>query len=189
MEPEEIAGLIPTWIATRQELDSEEAQNIASAMLWAGSRTWSMSDFDEAMVRDLHRRMFGEVWRWAGRYRQSDTNIGVPWYDVPTETQVLLLDLGAQTRSPARLPWSVAELAVRFHYNLVRIHPFANGNGRHARLVSDLIVRALDGPPLGWGTGQSLMGEGPARAEYLGALRETDETGTFTRLVAFATLS
>lgn len=178
--------LIPTWLATRAELNEAEQENIAEAQLWAVGRSWSIAEFDQAWLKALHKRMFYKVWRWAGRYRTADTNLGVPWPQIQTATETLLLDLREQTSDVDHLPWLAEELAVRFHHRLVKIHPFPNGNGRHARLAADLVIGALDGPRFGWGAGAPLADTGPARAEYLDALREADSTGNYTPLLVFA---
>ena len=173
-------------MATRAELNEVEQENIAEAMLWTLQRRWFITDFDQAWLKGIHKRMFGKVWKWAGSYRLSDTNIGVRWYDIPTQTENMLLDLRAQTTDPGRLPWPADELVVRFHHRLVGIHPFPNGNGRHARLSADLVLIALGGSRLTWGAGSQLTNLSPARLEYIDALREADESGSYERLLAFA---
>lgn len=187
MDPSDAEELIPTWVATRGELNAVEQENIAEATLWALGRSWSTDDFDQKWLKGLNKRMFGSVWKWAGSYRQTDTNIGVAWHEIQTAVEPLLLNLRERARDPERLPWPAQELAVRFHYDLVWIHPFPNGNGRHARLAADIVVDALDGSRLSWGAGSALVDAGPTRANYLEALRDVDRTGDFTRLLAFAT--
>jgi fido (protein-threonine AMPylation protein) len=116
----------------------------------------------------------------------TDTNIGVPWYEIPSATQNMLLDLREQTADIDHLPWPADELAVRFHHRLVLIHPFPNGNGRHGRLAADLVLVALGRSRFAWGAGTDLVGAGPDRFEYLDALREADSTGNYAGLLAFA---
>lgn len=186
LESGEQDGLIPSWVSTREELNQVEQENIAEAMLWAFGRPWSIDNFDQAWLKGLHRRMFSKVWKWAGRYRRSDTNIGVPWYQITSQTENLLLDLHTQTADPAQLPWPSDELAVRFHHRLVLVHLFPNGNGRHARLGADLVLAALGDTRFSWGAGYQLAEPGPVRLEYLEALREADATGRYERLLAFA---
>lgn len=186
LDPGDAADLIPTWVSNQNELNEVEQENIAEAMLWASRRSWSIDGFRQPWLKELHRRMFDRVWKWAGRYRRSDTNIGVPWHQIPTSTEDLLSDLREQTADIDRLPWPAAELAVRFHHRLVSIHPFPNGNGRHARLAADVVLMALDQPRFGWGAETQLAHPGPARTEYLNGLRTADG-GDFTLLLAFAT--
>ena len=186
LTPEDIAGLIPTWMATKADLNGAEQANIAVATVWAFDRKLRIGDLNQAWLRELHRRMFDDVWLWAGIYRQTDTNIGMPWHEIQTSVEQLTRDLHEQTREPERQPWSVDEIAVRFHHRLVSIHPFRNGNGRHARLVADVIATSLGKEPFGWGEGAPLFKVGPARDEYLGALRAADSVGDYAALLAFA---
>lgn len=114
--------------------------------------------------------MFGKTWKWAGNFRQSDKNIGVDWRRIPVQLRNLLDDAKAQIEFNAYPP---DELALRFHHRLVWVHPFANGNGRHARLMADLLIQRLGLPAFGWG-GQSLVTAGEKRKAYLDALRAAD---------------
>jgi Fic-DOC domain mobile mystery protein B len=179
-------GLIPTWIATKSDLNRAEQANIGVASVWAFDRKLKISDLTQGWLKNLHRRMFDEVWRWAGSYRQTDTNIGVPWYEIQTSVEQLILDVHAQTQNPDTQPWSIDEIAVRFHHRLVSIHPFPNGNGRHARLAADVIAIGLGGGRFGWGAGVQLYDVGPARDEYLTELRRADREGDYAGLIAFA---
>jgi Fic-DOC domain mobile mystery protein B len=139
----------------------------------------------EESIKTLHRRMFDDVWRWAGTYRQHDTNMGAHWPYIPTQVHELTADVLAQTEDPKQLPWPADELAVRFHHRLVVIHPFANGNGRHSRLAADLLVNVLGQPAFTWGS-QNLNSQGEARRAYLEALRTADVQYDYRRLVEFA---
>lgn len=178
--------MIPTWVSNRGELNDVEQENIAEATLWASRRSWSADEFRQQWLKGLHKRMFDKVWKWAGQYRQSDTNIGEAWQQIPISTETLLLDLREQMTDVDQLPWPAAELAVRFHHRLVSIHPFPNGNGRHARLAADIVLMALDQPPFGWGAGSQIAELGPVRTEYLDALRTAD-AGDYALLISFAT--
>jgi len=188
VDPGDAEGLIPTWVATRADLNIAEQENIAKAIAWASSKNGPgglASLMTDESMRNLHRRMFGDVWRWAGSYRQHDTNMGAHWPYIPTQVRDLLADVLVQTADPERLPWSPDELAVRFHHRLVAIHPFPNGNGRHSRLAADLLVAALGRPVFTWGA-QDLSEKGAARSAYLEALRRADQHADFEPLVMFA---
>jgi len=188
LDPDDAKGLIPTWVATRGDLNAVEAGNIASAVRWAFTSP-RMNSRETLMTSDsmqmLHRRMFGEVWRWAGHYRTHDTNIGTPWAYILTRVHELVADVMAQTADTGDLPWPPDELAIRFHHRLVSIHPFPNGNGRHARLAADLLVGTLGELPFSWGA-QDLGQDSEARAAYLLALRTADATFDYAPLVEFA---
>jgi Fic-DOC domain mobile mystery protein B len=189
LDEEDLGGLIPTWIATRGDLNVAERDNIVAAMVWAFTprRPWATS---RLLTRDtmatIHRRMFVDVWRWAGAWRRRETNIGTSPHRIVTELEILLGDVRAQTADPARLAWPADEVAVRFHHRLVLIHPFPNGNGRHARLAADLLAVALDRPRFTWSAGDDLTAATSAREAYLAALRTADREHEYSPLLAFA---
>jgi Fic-DOC domain mobile mystery protein B len=188
LTPEDAAGLIPTWIATRGDLNAAEQENIARAMVWASaSRSMGRRDslLTEESLLTLHRRMFGDVWKWAGTYRHRDTNLGAHWPYISTQVRDLLADVLAQTADPGAMPWPADELSVRFHHRLVLVHPFPNGNGRHARLAADLLVSSLGRPVFSWGS-ENLGAPEEVRRAYLDALRTADKTFDYGPLLAFA---
>ena len=180
---EDLDGLIPTWVATRADLNQAEQRNIAVAAVWAYGRRFRVDTLTQEWLKDLHRRMFEQVWRWAGGYRKVDTNIGDPWYEIQTSVEQLVLDVHEQCSNEV---WPPDEIAVRFHHRLVSIHPFRNGNGRHARLAADVIVMGLEQEVFPWGAGAELTDVGPAREEYLAALQTADRDGNYSDLLAFA---
>lgn len=182
---EDLEGLLPTWIATRSDLNQAEQRNIAAATTWVYGQRFEPEDLTQSWLKDLHRRMFDRVWRWAGRYRSVDTNIGVAWYEIQTAVEELVLDVHEQCRAKERA-WTNDETAIRFHHRLVAIHPFPNGNGRHARLAADVLVVALGEERFAWGAGAQLSERGPMRQEYLDALRIADSAATYSELLAFA---
>jgi Fic-DOC domain mobile mystery protein B len=182
LDPNEVDGLIPTYVTLQRELNEVEQRNILEARAWAiGRRHKSL--LSDAFIQELHRRMFGDVWRWAGEYRQSDKSIGVPKEYVREEVQKLIRDVEYWIANET-YPW--VELGVRFHHRLVVVHPFANGNGRHARFMTDLLLEAHHQPEFRWGASLSsgLDGAGPARSQYIEALREADGK-KYEALIAF----
>jgi Fic-DOC domain mobile mystery protein B len=188
IDSEDAKGLIPTWVATRGDLNAVEQENIARSMVWASTspRMHSLATLlTEGSMKTLHKRMFGDVWKWAGTYRQHDTNMGAHWPYISTQVRELLADVLAQTADVENLPWPPEELAVRFHHRLVLIHPFPNGNGRHSRLAADLLVNVLGEPAFSWGS-ENLNGSGRARRNYLDALRTADKLLDYSALLEFA---
>lgn len=169
LDPNEIAGLLPTSIATQGELDAFEQANIVRAERWALKRK-RKDLLTDAYMRLLHRRMFGEVWRWAGTYRGSEKNIGVSWRLIPVQLRQLCDDVRYWLEHGTHR-WD--ELGARFHHRLVSIHPFANGNGRHARLMTEVLLMNHDQELFSWGR-KTLAGPGQARERYLAALRAAD---------------
>jgi Fic-DOC domain mobile mystery protein B len=171
LSPEEQEELIPD-LTTKEELNEWERQNILEAYVWAfGPRNLNRQDpFAEAYVRELHRRMFDQTYTWAGTYRTTEKSIGIPHYQIREALAGLLGDarnwVEHQTYEPD-------ELAIRFHHRLVWINPFANGNGRHARLVADVISRKQGRPVFTWG-GADIVRAGDYRRTYIDALRAAD---------------
>lgn len=169
---DDAAQLIPN-LATRRELDEWERENILIAQGWAfGSRVMSSRDpVDEIYLRELHRRMFDKTWKWAGKYRIRDVNFGCPFAEILQRIPVLLGNVRFWIEHKT---YEVDEIAVRFHYQLVsEIHAFPNGNGRHGRLIANVLAVKHGRPRFTWGR-TDLVNTGPARAAYLEALRALD---------------
>ena len=179
IDPDEAEGLIPEHVTTRGELDELEEANIQEGLEWALRR--SREVLSEEFVYELHRRMFDSVWAWTGKVRLTDKNIGVDKHTVRMEVRKLIEDARYWRENLVHEP---DELAVRFHHRLVSIHPFPNGNGRHARLMADLLVRQLGADAFSWG-GASLTNTSDLRTAYIGALRKADE-GNVGPLLEFA---
>jgi Fic-DOC domain mobile mystery protein B len=169
LTPEEVRDLIPSHIAHRRDLNAAEQENIVRAQEWAmdGRRRELLS---EKFIKDLHRHMLGDVWRWAGKFRISQRNIGIDFWLIPTELRQLLDDARGWID---HVSYPTDEIAVRFHHRLTQIHPFPNGNGRHARLTADLLILQLGRNRFSWGR-QSLREPGQTRARYIEALRAAD---------------
>jgi len=165
---EERADLIPAHIAFRTELNDAEQENILRGQDWALRRRRDV--LTEKFISDLHRHMLGDVWRWAGRFRTSEKNLGIPYYEIPVALRKLLDDTKAWVEHGAYPP---DEIAVRFHHRLVQIHPFPNGNGRHARLMADLLVMRFGRDRFSWGSAK-LQDSGALRRAYITALQAAD---------------
>ena len=176
---EDLEGLIPTHIATRGDLFEAEHRNIAEALLRPPPPTATL--LDDRYLRDLHKHMFGRVWRWAGKYRSRETNIGVNPAEISVGVRSLVDDARAWVEYGAYEP---DESAVRFHHRLVAIHPFRNGNGRHGRVAADYLVLSLERSRFTWGAALR-MDTPPLREEYQTALQEADR-GSIHRLLVFA---
>jgi Fic-DOC domain mobile mystery protein B len=179
LTPEEVHELIPAHIAYRRELNEAEHENIVRAQDWALNRR--RDPLSEKFVKELHRRMLGDVWRWAGRFRMSQRNLGIAFYEIPVALRQLLDDTRAWIEYKT-YPSDV--IAVRFHHRLVQIHPFPNGNGRHARLMADLLVIRLGGERFSWGSA-NMQDAGAVRQRYIAALQAADDHD-IAPLLAFA---
>jgi len=165
LDREEVKGLKLPHITSRVQLNKWEQENIVNADLKYFSRK-HRNILSESFILKLHQEMFGTVWKWAGKYRTTEKNIGVPPWDVAIKVKALCEDAKIWINAKAD---STAEIAARFHHRLVSIHPFANRNGRHARMMADLIlVNLLGRPRFTWGR-SNLVNSGKTRQEYLGA--------------------
>lgn len=168
LEAEEIEALIPSYITLRRELNEAEQANILKAEDWAFRRRRTV--LREAFLQDLHRRMFGRVWRWAGRYRTTNKNIGVDAWQIP-QALGQVIDQCRYWVDHKTFPADTT--AAHFHHKLVQVHLFPNGNGRHARLASDLFLVCLGRERFTWGS-VNLVDDGETRHTYITALRAAD---------------
>lgn len=178
---EERQDLIPSHITTREQLNELEQMNITEAEQWVFGRK-HRDLISEPFVRKLHKRMFGQVWKWAGKLRTTDKNIGIDRTQIAVELRKLCDDVRYWLEHDTYDP---DEVAVRFHHRLVFIHPFPNGNGRLARFMADLIVTQANRLRLTWGGSQDLGKTDEIRRRYIQALREADQ-GNYGPLLEFA---
>jgi Fic-DOC domain mobile mystery protein B len=176
---DERQGLIPSHVTLRHELNELEQKNILEADRWAFQRKRQI--VDESVLYRLHKRMFGDVWKWAGVYRKTERNLGVVPWKIPVEMRLLLDDVHYWIEHQTYPP---DEIAVRFHHRLVAIHPFPNGNGRWSRLAADLLIVTLGRVRFTWGR-SNLQAAGDIRRRYIDALHAADNHD-LTLLVAFA---
>ena len=179
LTPEEREGLIPSHVTLHRELNELEQQNILEADAWVFSR--KRDPTSEAFVRNLHRRMFGDVWRWAGTYRTSNKNIGVERDQIQLRLYEALDNIRYWIEHET---FPADEIAVRFHHALVFIHPFLNGNGRWSRLMADIVAVQLGRPRFTWGSSH-LRAADEVRKIYIEALKSADDHD-FAGLIAFA---
>jgi Fic-DOC domain mobile mystery protein B len=168
---DDLQGLIPD-LATHHELNEFEFGNIALARSWAldPPKLAKMEVLNASFVLELHKRMFSETWRWAGKFRTTPKTIGVDPQRIASDLAALLGDVQYWID---RSVHPADEIVLRFHHRLVLIHPFANGNGRHARLAADILALKLGQSAFPWGanTGESTS----IRKSYLDALRRADQ--------------
>lgn len=176
---EEKDGLKLKWITLRSELNESEARNIAQAQVWLMSNK-NKEFCSDTFLRELHKKMFGDVWKWAGTYRNSERNIGVAPFQIPIKLMQLFDDVKFWIENKT---YSNREIAVRLHHKLVQIHPFPNGNGRVSRLMADLVLEKLEGTKLYWGN-TNLVNVSEIRRSYIAALRKAD-AGDYTGLLEF----
>lgn len=179
LDPDEAGGLIPSHISTQAQLNEWEEANILEARRWVFERR-RRDVLTEELARELHRRMFDKTWKWAGDFRRSGKNIGVDSRQISTRLRDLLDDASYWIEHRT---YPIDEIAARFHHRLVSIHPFANGNGRHARLMADVLLVQADARPFTWGS--KTLVTGAERETYIAALRAAD-AGDIKPLLQFA---
>lgn len=171
LEADEVGGLKFRHVTTRRELDELEQANIEAGLLWVARRRKSDILTGE-FARTLHRRLFGGVWNWAGKFRLTEKNIGVDPVEIPVRLRMLLDDARYWATNGT---YSPLEAAARFHHRLVQIHPFPNGNGRHARIFADILLGDIYGhAPIDWAAGENLQSFTARRNAYIAALRAAD---------------
>lgn len=172
IDPDEMDSLIPTHIINQNELNEWEQTNITSAQLWINNKKLKPNDIlNEIFVKKLHTKMFDKTWKWAGKFRKSNKNIGVDWHTIPIQLRQLLNDVSYQAKYDT---YHIDEIAARFHHRLVFIHPFVNGNGRFSRLITDSFLLSHEQKTFSWGMA-SLKEEDALRKQYINALKAADK--------------
>ena len=184
LDPDELDGLRFRHITTRGELDQLEQVNIESGLAWLARRR-KTDILTEQFVHDLHRRLFGDVWKWAGKFRLTEKNIGIDPAHIAVQLRILLDDARFWSDNGTFIP---LEAAARFHHRMVQIHPFPNGNGRHGRIAADVYLEQCFGhPPVDWAAGHNLQSMNERRTQYIAALRAAD-AGDLAPLLSFVGL-
>lgn len=182
LDPDELEGLKFKHITTREELNHLEQANIQSGLLWL-KRKKQVDLLTEHFIKEVHKKLFGEVWKWAGTYRKTEKSIGVDPLQIQIQLHQLLADVHFWIEHKI---YSLPEIALRFHHKLVFIHLFPNGNGRHARIITDeLMARKFALKEIDWVQGAELQLINARRALYIAALRAADQHD-YTLLLKFA---
>jgi Fic-DOC domain mobile mystery protein B len=141
LDEDENEGLRIKSITTQKELDEFEQLNIEKAVEWTmRSKLKSEKILTEKFIKDLHKKMFGDVWKWAGEFRRSDKNIGIKWAQIGIALNNLIDDTKYWIENKT---YSPQEIAIRFKHSIVAIHCFPNGNGRHSRMMADIIIESV----------------------------------------------
>lgn len=183
LSEEEKNGLLIKTITTHGELDEQEQLNIEQAIEWTIKTKFKKDRiFSEKFIKDLHKRMFGNVWSWAGKFRTSEKNIGIKWVMIGVELKKLFDDTKYWIENKT---YSNEEIAIRFKHRLVNIHCFPNGNGRHSRIMADIIMESIFGnKPFSWNQSNMVKAD-QIRKNYINAIREGDK-GNIQPLIDFA---
>ncbi|PCI96282.1 MAG: cell filamentation protein Fic [Flavobacteriales bacterium] len=183
LDEEEKEGLKIKSITTQGELDELEQLNIEKAVEWTIHTNFKLERiFTEKFVKDLHKKMYGDVWKWAGEFRKSNKNIGIEWIQIEIELRNLLDDAKYWVENNTFLP---EEISIRFKHRIVSIHCFPNGNGRHSRMIADIIMESVfDKEIFSWNQSNMVKAD-DVRKEYIAALRKADN-GDVNPLIKFA---
>jgi Fic-DOC domain mobile mystery protein B len=177
----EIEGLKFKHITTREELDHLEQANIESGLILL-NRKKDDDILTERFIRELHKMLFGDIWKWAGTFRKTEKNIGINPIHISTQLRLLLDDVRFWIDHKT---YSTIEIALRFHHKLVYIHLFPNGNGRHARIMADVLLKSNGHNEIDWAGGFNLQAMNERRNQYIKALRIADG-GDYASLLSFA---
>lgn len=183
LEEEEKEDLLIKTVTTQTELDELEQLNIEKAVAWTiGKKFKPATIFTEQFIKKVHKQMFGDVWKWAGSFRKSEKNIGVEWIKIAVELKYLLDDIKNWIVKETYPP---DEIAIRFKHRLVKIHCFPNGNGRHSRLMADIIIESVfEKDVFSWHS-SNMVKPDETRKEYIAASRAGDR-GNIQPLIEFA---
>jgi Fic-DOC domain mobile mystery protein B len=178
---EDIKGLIPS-ITLTAELNEWEYENNTRGRAWAFSpqEIAKANPLTEEYILTLHRRMFGDTWRWAGTYRKKNANLGCQFYLIAQEIWAVLREANYWVEHEV---YSIDEIGVRIHHRLVKTHPFTNGNGRHTRMLADIFAVKYGRPEFSWGRFD--LGAGETRETYIALLKEADQ-GNIQGLLQFS---
>ena len=183
LSEEEKEGLLIKSITTHGDLDEHEQLNIEDAIAWTMSLKLKKDQIlTEDFIKKLHKKMLGKVWRWAGEFRRSEKNIGVKWINIGIELRTLLGDTDYWIENKT---YSPDEIAIRFKHRLVNIHCFPNGNGRHSRIMADIIIESIFGEDIFTWNHSNMVQANETRAEYIRSIREGDK-GNIMPLINFA---
>ena len=183
LDEEEKEGLKIKSITTQEELDEFEQLNIEKAVEWTIHTKFKPEKIlTEKFIKDLHKKMFGDVWKWAGEFRKTEKNIGIPWVQIGVELKNLLDDTEYWIENKTYPP---EEIAIRFKHRIVSIHCFPNGNGRHSRMMADIMMESIFEKELFTWHQSNMVKPDSTRKEYIRSLKEADN-GNINPLIEFA---
>lgn len=183
LDEEEKEGLKIKSITTQGELDEFEQLNIEKAVEWTiHTKLRSENILTEKFIKALHKKMYTDVWKWAGEFRRTEKNIGISWTQIGVELKNLLDNTKYWIENKTYLP---EEIAIRFKHQIVSIHCFPNGNGRHSRMMADIIIESIFGKEIFSWHQSNMVKANETRKEYINALKKADN-GNIAPLIKFA---
>ncbi len=183
LNEEEKDGLLVKSITTHNELNELEQLNIEVAILWILKTKLNKDKIlTEDFIKLLHKKMFENVWIWAGKFRKSEKNIGVNWININVDLKILLDDTTFWIENKT---YTSDEIAIRFKHRLVNIHCFPNGNGRHSRIMADIISESIFKNEIFSWNNSNMVKADETRKKYINAIRDGDN-GNINPLLKFA---
>lgn len=192
LSEEDKKGLLVDTVFDRETLNLVEAENITKAKIYFMTHKKKYSSLNyllsDTCVKDVHEKMFEEVWSWAGVYRSHDTTIGIPFEQIAVKTRELMLSFQERAKYIGNLDDNIDLFALQLHFELVSIHPFPNGNGRQTRQMTDLLLRALGRPSFSWSE-HALIRDTKMRQDYISAIEHAcayETRGDLAPLLHFA---
>jgi len=176
-------SLLINSITTQEELDEVEQLNIEKAIEWIIQTKFKPNQILTVdFIKLVHKKMFGNVWKWAGEFRKSEKNIGVDWINIGVELKYLIDDIKYWIDNEIHYP---DEIAIRFKHRLVNIHCFPNGNGRHSRIMADIIIESIFNKEVFTWNNSNMVKANEIRNKYITAIRVADK-GNIEPLIEFA---
>lgn len=183
---DDTSGLLQRQLTDRSARNAAELDAISRAYnkhVYRARRKRSGSEWlTDQFIRTVHRDMFGEIWEWAGKYRTAPLNIGVDFHLIPEQIKLLCGDFNYWNSDKSSMP--PLEIAARLQNRLTRIHPFINGNGRHARLITDIYFYSVKKPLPKWPQIQLLSEGDKIRTQYIEAMKAADKDD-YRELIGF----
>jgi len=168
---EDASGLIPTHITTKEQLNEWEVNNILKAAeRYLTKRLKRIITVD--FIKKVHKDMFDDTWEWAGQFRKRDLSIGVDWHKIQVEVKKLADDIEFWGKGKSDL--NIFEQSIRIHHRLVKIHPFLNGNGRHARMIADIFLYSCRHKMPIWPS-HEIISSTDIRKRYINVLNKADK--------------
>jgi Fic-DOC domain mobile mystery protein B len=184
--PDDTSGLIQKQLTDRRARNAAELDAISRAYnkhIYRARRKRAGTEWlNDELIRRVHFDMFGEIWEWAGKYRTDSVNIGVEFHLIPEQIKLLCGDFNYWNSDKGAMP--PLQIAARLQNRLTRIHPFINGNGRHARLITDIFFHSVKHPLPKWPQIQLLSEGDQVRSRYIEAMKAADKED-YRELMAF----
>lgn len=183
---DDTSGLRDLSLATRADRNAVEAQAIQAAyskyVFHARPQKRGPPWLTSELVLAVHRSMFGTIWTWGGHYRTERLNMGCDPHLIREQMKLLCDDFLLWDALDPPMP--PLEVAARLQNRLTKIHPFRNGNGRHARLITDIFFHSRKHPLPQWPQIHRLPQGESIRTHYIEAMKRADQ-GDFTNLIVF----